>query len=480
MSVYYVSTSGNDSASGTSLSSPWRTGQKAANVAVAGDTIYFRDGSYAGFTVINSGNPGNYITFKNYGTENVIIDAQLGKVPGTNVQDDVINLSNRSYIIIDGFNITGNTAASGTHTGRAHVNVEMGPSSFIILQNCKISFSWGTGIGIYNEAHDIIVQGCRIFENAKDNFPRGAAPDRGDDWGAGMIAFHGCYNILFKDNLIYWNHGEGVTAGDHSHDVVFDGNVCADNWSVNLYASDGSQNVTVKNNIVYTTSQACAGDSSTGTALGCGNPSNNNCCPDSIVLTSGDSSSSYAFGQRNLTGIRIFNNVVIAFGRALLRYNHEAGHPDSDWVIANNTFVLRGSVGVGVKLNGADSISNFRIQNNIITVTPASFMDIDPAPSGSVISNNLYNGSGNWLLAGNSYGSYAAWAAAAGEINSGVADPLLVNAAVALPVLRTGDDPFDKAAFIENFKLQGGSPAIDAAVALPAYFTEDINGFLRG
>lgn len=43
--VYYVAPGGNDESSG-SLARPWKTPQKAATVAVAGDTIYLRAGTY--------------------------------------------------------------------------------------------------------------------------------------------------------------------------------------------------------------------------------------------------------------------------------------------------------------------------------------------------------------------------------------------------------------------------------------------------
>lgn len=482
MSTYYVATTGNNSNPG-SLASPWLTGQKAADTAIAGDTVYFRAGSYAGFTMVNNGSSGNVITFKNYNNEAVYLDAQLGTVVGTNVQTDIINASNRAYLIFDGLRMTGNTAATSTHSGRAHVCFEAGSAHHITIQNCWASYSWGTGIGIYNEAHDITVENCRIFQNAHDNYPRGAAPDGSRDWGAGMIAFHGCYNILFKDNLIYWNHGEGVTASDHSHDVTFDGNVVCDNWSVNLYAADGCQNITVKNNVVYTTDAAINGESSTGTSLGCGNLDNNMCNPDGIVLTSGDSGSSYTFNQRDLTGIRIFNNIMLHNARGLLRYNHESGHTDSDWVIANNTLVLND---VHTSFNGAASISNFKIQNNIFTEdrrtghTNGAILSITPAPTGTAIGNNLYNSTGSkWSWNGTDYTSLSSWAAVSGDSSSIQANPQLVNSGISLPVLRIGTDAVDPTALKLAMALASSSPAIDSAVDLSTYFNTDCLGNAR-
>jgi parallel beta-helix repeat protein len=62
--TYTVSTQGSDKNPGTAQS-PWRTIQKAANTAVAGDTVLVHPGIYAERVVIqNSGTSGNPITFE--------------------------------------------------------------------------------------------------------------------------------------------------------------------------------------------------------------------------------------------------------------------------------------------------------------------------------------------------------------------------------------------------------------------------------
>ena len=72
--AYYVSFSGNDANPGTSLSSPFRTIQKCANVARAGDVCYIRAGTYREtVTPANNGTATNRITFIAYNGELVII-----------------------------------------------------------------------------------------------------------------------------------------------------------------------------------------------------------------------------------------------------------------------------------------------------------------------------------------------------------------------------------------------------------------------
>lgn len=71
----YVSKDGNDSNLGT-IDAPYLTISKAASVAIAGDTVYIREGTYEEtLTPSNSGTAGNPIIFQSYPGEKVIISA---------------------------------------------------------------------------------------------------------------------------------------------------------------------------------------------------------------------------------------------------------------------------------------------------------------------------------------------------------------------------------------------------------------------
>jgi len=75
----------------------YNTLAEAAAVAVAGDMVLIRAGTYNERLIpANSGSVGDYITFENYGNEAAIINT------GSSI---AIDISNRSYIIIDGLNI---------------------------------------------------------------------------------------------------------------------------------------------------------------------------------------------------------------------------------------------------------------------------------------------------------------------------------------------------------------------------------------
>src|SRR3989304_6650348 len=72
-SNYYVATSGSDSNNGA-IGTPFKTIQKAASLAVAGDVVNISPGTYAEqVSPANSGGENGYITFRGTG-EGVIID----------------------------------------------------------------------------------------------------------------------------------------------------------------------------------------------------------------------------------------------------------------------------------------------------------------------------------------------------------------------------------------------------------------------
>ena len=71
----YVAKNGKDTNNGT-LASPYLTISKAANIAIAGDVVIIREGTYwETVTPKNSGTTGNPIVFKSYQNEKVIVSA---------------------------------------------------------------------------------------------------------------------------------------------------------------------------------------------------------------------------------------------------------------------------------------------------------------------------------------------------------------------------------------------------------------------
>jgi hypothetical protein len=111
--TYYVSKSGSDSNSG-SLTAPWLTIQHAANTVTAGATVYVETGVYnESVTFPSSGTATNYITFENYPGQTATIDGTGLSVTGI---QGLINIVNRSYLTVNGFEIRNYTTSKANVT----------------------------------------------------------------------------------------------------------------------------------------------------------------------------------------------------------------------------------------------------------------------------------------------------------------------------------------------------------------------------
>ncbi|WP_054956289.1 right-handed parallel beta-helix repeat-containing protein [Paenibacillus dakarensis] len=131
--IYYVSTSGDDSNPGT-LSSPWRTIQKAADTLKPGETVFVRGGVYSEFVSIKSSGSkeSGMIQFENYMGEVPVID-------GTNLQLESSNpalvlLSNAHFVKIKGFEIR-NLGTSDHSVFPAGIRIYNGGSNIQLVGN---------------------------------------------------------------------------------------------------------------------------------------------------------------------------------------------------------------------------------------------------------------------------------------------------------------------------------------------------------
>ena len=112
--AFYVSTTGSDSNPGT-VTSPWRTIQHASNSVQAGDTVYVRGGVYnesVNISVSGSATAGP-IAFQTFPGEQAIVDG-TGLVPSTSSAQGLINITNQSYISIQGLEIRNYQTASAS------------------------------------------------------------------------------------------------------------------------------------------------------------------------------------------------------------------------------------------------------------------------------------------------------------------------------------------------------------------------------
>lgn len=359
--------------------------QNVINTMVSGDVLYIHEGVYQ--QTVNVSVSG--ITITGVPGETVIIDDDYGKVvgywgalfkvTGTNnlIQNIEIKRSNYIGILVSG-------ASNVLDNIYSHDNMENG----ILVQ------------GNYS-----IVQNSTISHNAKSN--ENGVMTR-DSWAGGLNAARSPVGVVFKNNIVFNNWGEGISSYEATFTKILD-NIAYDNWSTNIYISD-TTDVIVDGNFIY----------------------------DTGILVNG-SRRGIMMGDEKYkpasTRITITNNIVQGTRKSLYWWQGYLGTGMNNVLIANNTFVNSIDVDNNIQINCATHI-NSRFINNII-VQENTLPIILACGTGMIYDYNLWN---------------KIPVSAARGIHDVVADP-----------------EFAKNLDIHSstwFKLLGTSPAIDMALLI--------------
>ncbi|MDW8394556.1 MAG: choice-of-anchor Q domain-containing protein [Chitinophagales bacterium] len=271
--MYYVSTAGNDANDGKTLSTAWRTIQKAANTAGAGSTIYIRGGTYNERISVNkSGNATKgYITYMPYQGEYVIVDA-TGK---TGNSDNVFYLYNRSYIRITGLEIRNNTVPA--NKDGAGIFIE-GKGSYLEIRKCTIHHMLGTNamaITVYGTNKKSAIQNLVIDSNWVYNCE--PAPSEAITLNGNVRLFQVTNNIVHDVNNIGIDFigGEGIcpnAANDNARNGLCANNIVyrarsnyGGGYAAGIYI-DGGDSIIVERNRIF--------ECDLGLEVGCENANN--------------------------------------------------------------------------------------------------------------------------------------------------------------------------------------------------------------
>ena len=226
---YYVSNSGSDSNNGLTTTTAFKTLQHAADIVNAGDTVFVENGTYIGFDLRNkNGTNGNPIVFKANGN-NVLVNQ---KGPQRN---DIINIENADYIIIDGF-ITNNAPGNGN-------GIRVVSSDNCIVRNNRCDNN--AERGIFTAFTDDILIENNVCTNSIDE--HGIYVSNSSD--RPIIRYNECYgnnNIGIHLNGDLSAGGDGIISDAQVYgNIIYDNNLAA---GINM---DGVQNPIIYNNLIY-------------------------------------------------------------------------------------------------------------------------------------------------------------------------------------------------------------------------------------
>lgn len=323
---YYVTMSGSDSASG-SRNSPFRTIQKAVDTAKPSDTILVREGTYAGFRIIQkSGEPNNPITIQAYPGERVILDAQL-----TDHDAAVIYITNPSqHWIFDGFEITDS-------------NPQIDIARSLDIRDDDIYEQWKK---MDETLKSNSLRAVRMLSTHTREYSSYLTFQNMEIHGMYETSFSGNANhLLFLNNHIHNNGYPGTSYGWYTSGdgVIWEGNIVHDVVrSIQSRTSNGPfpENMKAENNLFYRngrfpwhhySSDRRKGPAVVIVAIDDGGTGSNNTIRNNILLYNGN-------GHRDQTpgGIVVHNTFI---GNGMSSSNSALSTRRNDAYVANNVFL---------------------------------------------------------------------------------------------------------------------------------------------
>jgi hypothetical protein len=277
--TYYVSQAGNDSNAGTSVSSPFGTIQKCVDVMAAGDTCTVADGTYTdtdgnGVVVYirptnQNGTSSSPITLKSTNRHRAKII--ISSIEGTG--NHGINV-NRSYWIIDGFDISGGNGVTGTGNTSISGVTMVGATGTVIRNNkvhniadatCTFSSFGFAGVFIGRGSSNILIDNNLFHTIGRLNSVDGT----GCSYSVSNAADHGVYaqapftGLTIKHNVFYnivkgWPihiyNSNGATASNIKiyHNSFADKSKGGDSGPAgHVLLAIGMNDVSIMNNISY-------------------------------------------------------------------------------------------------------------------------------------------------------------------------------------------------------------------------------------
>lgn len=410
----YVSPTGNDTNDG-SINKPL-TLNKAAQVAIAGDVVIIKSGTYSptsSIIIANSGTAANPITFKAEVKDGAIIDGTNSSSPNAADRQGLFTIlgttsNNKSWIVIDGLRVI-NSKWAGIFT-------RFGDN--IIVKNCSTNNTGASGIIAANSSNIKIlnnkVQQACVFDRKAENTNECITV-------ASVNTFEIAYNTVSDRLVDLSNGGEGIDAKNACINGTIHHNTVTSLIRVGIYIDaylGNLSNIEVYNNKIYNTKNG------------------------GITIASEEGGV--------VDGIKTHDNLIYdadKFGIRIAGYLNDGPLRNLD--VYQNTIVNCGlnagsweNVGLLIEAKNVTN-TGFNFRNNIISGCPFQVRANGQTYS-YVLDNNIMHG-----------------ATVVSGTNVITADPKFKNAAT------------------KDFSLSLGSPAIDKAVGTPVS-TKDFTDFTRG
>ncbi len=299
--------------------------------ATAGDTVYFRSGTYypaastgnspsiPAYSPANSGTAANPIIFQAYPGEAVTISAHASTQVNGQLMDDCFGVVSHDYIIFDGFNLVGN---NGSYLGRAY----MWHSTGSVFRNLTINGGATVQTSLDNcdcirieYCSNYAVRNCKIHSFHE-------ATHHGNT--AGIKLYHNKHSsgLLFGYPDVY---GVGVLENLE----IYDGDAA-------IFVKSSTDDLTIRNSFIHDSDVAILAT------------------PDDP----GDGSDVMESDRGAVYNNLIVNSSALNYHQGFNSYNGNVPKHGNDWVLYNNTLY---NTGQAFSFSPADSGHGWTFYNNI-------------------------------------------------------------------------------------------------------------------
>jgi hypothetical protein len=457
--TYYVATNGDDANDG-SLSAPFRTINHALSVAMPGDEVQLRGGTYIEKVVFpRSGTKGNFITLKEFPGETAIISGSGLTVSGT---EGLLTIDSLQYIAVDGLDICHFESSSGHPIGVLVTN----GGGFIEIRN--------------NHFYSIDYEGAAGTGGSNAILMDGNTADELNEVVISGNTIHDCKTGL----------AENVAVSGHLNVYTISGNTIynCENTAISAKGAYAGGSFVqpfkayINTNVIYNVSQAngaIGGNGATAILLN----GTDYAAVDRNRIYDADRGIGITSETAGFPGKNSFvnNNFIYNCWRSGIYLGAEPGSSsagNTNSYIYNNTLFFNNRItGSGGEIEGEISIrdnsSGVTVRNSIIYTRPSGVFirKYDNTGSGTLFTHNLYyaGGTPQWVWNGAVNTSLTTWKTLVGGLEglstSGV-DPLLVNSSATTPDLH----------------IQPGSPARNTGTNPSSLYTGlyDIDSQNRG
>jgi hypothetical protein len=206
--TYYVATTGSNTAAGT-ISQPFATLQKGHDVAVAGDTVYIRGGTYSITTPANSGAGISITKSGTSDSKRIYFWAYPGEVPVIDFSKMTISASgythgfviSGSYLYFKGIEEKGVPMNTSSNNG-----VMVDGASHDIFELMNMHHNCGNGIFIGNGTGGHLVLNCDAHENYDPGSTKGAGQNAD---GFGVHYQKSGDTTILRGCRSWWNSDDG-------------------------------------------------------------------------------------------------------------------------------------------------------------------------------------------------------------------------------------------------------------------------------